>query len=241
MDKIKPNYYQNEKGTDLIDQFATSWNRSAFIGFMVGNIIKYVTRFEDKNGLEDLNKANEYLNRLISFESKKEEKYNAQENINLDISDYDFDWEKVTLDDLAELGKDKAEDSEEFERIIKNMSDIVAYYNNKYSASNFFNDFLFAKLDTKSTNDTILDLFFQEMKDNEKPEDYFGLQYLWHRAELKAQFKEETVNAGLDTSKLDSLLEDIKHRNEHIDKELDLADWIAHINDDDENPSYVFW
>ena len=42
-------------------------------GYFVGNIIKYVSRFRKKNGIEDLKKAQWYLNRLISnMESKNE-------------------------------------------------------------------------------------------------------------------------------------------------------------------------
>ena len=35
------------------------------LGFCEGNIIKYVSRFKDKNGLEDLKKAKHYLEFLI--------------------------------------------------------------------------------------------------------------------------------------------------------------------------------
>ena len=34
-------------------------------GYFLGNIIKYVSRFRKKNGIEDLKKAQWYLNRLI--------------------------------------------------------------------------------------------------------------------------------------------------------------------------------
>lgn len=35
------------------------------LGFLEGNVIKYVVRYKDKNGLEDLMKAKSYLDRLI--------------------------------------------------------------------------------------------------------------------------------------------------------------------------------
>ena len=41
------------------------------LGFIEGNIIKYVTRYKDKNGLEDLEKARWYLNKLISMLEEK--------------------------------------------------------------------------------------------------------------------------------------------------------------------------
>lgn len=36
-----------------------------FCGFLRGNCIKYIARYKDKNGLEDLRKARHYLEKLI--------------------------------------------------------------------------------------------------------------------------------------------------------------------------------
>lgn len=41
------------------------------IGFMEGNIIKYVARWKDKGGLDDLLKAQHYLEKLIEVNSAK--------------------------------------------------------------------------------------------------------------------------------------------------------------------------
>ena len=41
------------------------------LGFCAGNVIKYVTRYKDKNGVQDLEKAKHYLEMLIELESKK--------------------------------------------------------------------------------------------------------------------------------------------------------------------------
>lgn len=41
------------------------------MNFLEGNIIKYITRWRDKNGIEDLRKAQAYLEKLISSESPK--------------------------------------------------------------------------------------------------------------------------------------------------------------------------
>ena len=35
------------------------------LDFMQGNVIKYVFRYKNKNGLEDLEKAREYIDRMI--------------------------------------------------------------------------------------------------------------------------------------------------------------------------------
>ena len=39
------------------------------VGYFEGNVIKYVTRWRGKNGLEDLRKARHYLDLLIALES----------------------------------------------------------------------------------------------------------------------------------------------------------------------------
>jgi hypothetical protein len=41
------------------------------LGYMEGSIIKYITRWRDKNGLEDLYKCRHFLNKLIEEEEKK--------------------------------------------------------------------------------------------------------------------------------------------------------------------------
>ena len=42
--------------------------------YLQGNVIKYVTRYKDKNGVEDLQKAKHYIDLLIEFEDKDEKK-----------------------------------------------------------------------------------------------------------------------------------------------------------------------
>jgi len=42
--------------------------------YLQGNVIKYVTRYKDKNGVEDLQKAKHYIDLLIELEDKDEKK-----------------------------------------------------------------------------------------------------------------------------------------------------------------------
>jgi len=42
------------------------------IGYFEGNVIKYVTRWRDKGGVVDLEKAKHYIEMLIEFERKKQ-------------------------------------------------------------------------------------------------------------------------------------------------------------------------
>jgi len=59
----QPSHYT--KGIETYD-YINSWNMS----FTQGNIIKYVTRYQHKNGVEDLKKARWYLDKLIKETEK---------------------------------------------------------------------------------------------------------------------------------------------------------------------------
>ena len=41
------------------------------LGFCEGNVVKYVTRWRDKNGIADLEKAKHYIELLIELEQTK--------------------------------------------------------------------------------------------------------------------------------------------------------------------------
>lgn len=43
------------------------------IGFFEGNVIKYVTRWKDKGGVADLNKAKHYIELLIELECRRDD------------------------------------------------------------------------------------------------------------------------------------------------------------------------
>ena len=66
--EIRPNHYN--QGIECWD-YIVSHN----MDFLTGNVIKYVTRYKDKNGIEDLYKALTYLNKLIEVENA----HNVQE------------------------------------------------------------------------------------------------------------------------------------------------------------------
>ena len=58
MDNINPDYYRG--GIETADYI-----ESHDMDYFQGNVIKYVPRFRKKNGVEDLKKAEWYLQRLI--------------------------------------------------------------------------------------------------------------------------------------------------------------------------------
>jgi hypothetical protein len=41
------------------------------LGYLEGNVVKYVSRWKDKGGLQDLEKARHYLDKLIEVEKAK--------------------------------------------------------------------------------------------------------------------------------------------------------------------------
>jgi hypothetical protein len=60
-----------EGGTHYKSKAIQPWDYivSNNLGFLEGNAIKYLTRFRDKNGIEDLKKAKHYIDKLIEVES----------------------------------------------------------------------------------------------------------------------------------------------------------------------------
>ena len=50
---------------ECFDAIKASMTKEQFEGYCKGNVLKYVWRYERKNGLEDLEKAEWYLDKLI--------------------------------------------------------------------------------------------------------------------------------------------------------------------------------
>ena len=59
-----PPHY-NSGNIECIDAIQQSMQPDAFFGYLKGNIQKYVWRYEMKKGIQDLEKAQWYLNKLI--------------------------------------------------------------------------------------------------------------------------------------------------------------------------------
>jgi hypothetical protein len=67
-DAINPSHYTSG-GIETIDYLQAKLTGSEYEGFLRGNVLKYVSRYSLKNGLEDLKKAEWYLKRLIEVKS----------------------------------------------------------------------------------------------------------------------------------------------------------------------------
>lgn len=65
-----PNHYTSG-GIECIDCIKAALGEN-FIGFLIGNVIKYTYRYKDKNGVEDLRKGMKYLEWAIQELEKYE-------------------------------------------------------------------------------------------------------------------------------------------------------------------------
>lgn len=77
---IKPEHYQGDNG-DLLSSMSGFMTEDEIRGFYKGNIIKYTTRYNKKNGLEDLTKASYYIERCKEWEQSLLEE--SEDMINL--------------------------------------------------------------------------------------------------------------------------------------------------------------
>lgn len=69
-----PSHYQSETGLEVIDVIeAFTFDLKGIEATDTGNIIKYICRWPQKNGLQDLKKAMWYLQHLINHVEKLEE------------------------------------------------------------------------------------------------------------------------------------------------------------------------
>lgn len=66
-DKTNPHYYK-ERPIEVIDCIESIiYDKAPKQAFLVGQVVKYIARYNLKNGKEDLNKAKWYLERLIDM------------------------------------------------------------------------------------------------------------------------------------------------------------------------------
>ena len=66
----KPSHYA-DKQIEVIEYISDTLTSEQFEGYCIGNVLKYVSRYTKKNGVEDLKKAVWYLNRVIKFKEDK--------------------------------------------------------------------------------------------------------------------------------------------------------------------------
>jgi hypothetical protein len=91
-----PIHYADGNGIECIEAIEASMSMEEFKGFLKGNVQKYVWRYAQKNGAEDLKKAKWYLDRLITIVAMGEAMAKAtirdsSKNVVKAIANYDPD------------------------------------------------------------------------------------------------------------------------------------------------------
>jgi len=77
-EQVGGNHYKNYKIQPIDYTLANNLN------FCQGNVVKYITRYKDKNGAEDLRKAKHYIDILLAEYDRyeqEERKYEQDNNI----------------------------------------------------------------------------------------------------------------------------------------------------------------
>lgn len=59
-----PSHY-TQGGIETVDYIKAKLTKEQFEGYCIGNVIKYISRYRHKNGVEDLKKARWYLEKAI--------------------------------------------------------------------------------------------------------------------------------------------------------------------------------
>ena len=72
-EKINPTYYKQGKYETIDVILDVTKNLPGDEAYLIGNIIKYVSRYNSKNGIEDIEKARWYAKRLSRLLKEKEE------------------------------------------------------------------------------------------------------------------------------------------------------------------------
>lgn len=76
-----PSHYKSETGLEVIDVIkAFTADLKGIEAVDTGNIIKYICRWNKKNGVQDLKKAMWYLQHLIDYVDKNEKENKNDEN-----------------------------------------------------------------------------------------------------------------------------------------------------------------
>lgn len=67
----EPPHYKN-LAIDTLELMSVNFSDEAYMGFLEGNVLKYVMRYKMKNGVQDLRKAQYYLDLLINRQEMRE-------------------------------------------------------------------------------------------------------------------------------------------------------------------------
>lgn len=69
-----PEHY-NQNGVETIDIIKASMADECYYGFLMGNVVKYLDRYQFKNGQQDLKKAQWYIKEFVRCDGQELEVY----------------------------------------------------------------------------------------------------------------------------------------------------------------------
>ena len=81
-DNINPDHYKNSTSLECIEAMEIMFGKEAVIDFCLCNAFKYIWRWKNKNGEEDLEKADWYLHKADSYIDTKDFQDDAIEHMN---------------------------------------------------------------------------------------------------------------------------------------------------------------
>ena len=67
IDNINPNHYSKECSLECIESMELIFGEKVVLDFCICNAWKYIWRWKNKNGVEDLHKAEWYINRAFKY------------------------------------------------------------------------------------------------------------------------------------------------------------------------------
>lgn len=73
-DNVNHPAHYNSGSIECIDAMISAYGEEVVANFCMCNAFKYIWRFNNKNGIEDVNKALWYLNKMKELQNKQKEK-----------------------------------------------------------------------------------------------------------------------------------------------------------------------
>ena len=83
MDNVNSPAHYQRGGIETITYLESTLGKQGFFDYCIGNVLKYVSRWRDKNGIEDLKKARWYLDRVIDTIEKEEDNRDRNKAVSL--------------------------------------------------------------------------------------------------------------------------------------------------------------
>ena len=81
-DNINPNHYKSSCSLECIDAMQMAFGKTMVYDFCICNAWKYLWRYENKNGIEDVNKSKWYIDKAKELDEIHYEANNIEEILN---------------------------------------------------------------------------------------------------------------------------------------------------------------